>query len=205
MKKLLVATSNPGKLQEIRLFLSDTKIAILSLGELDINADAPETGKSFAANAIMKARYYCRKSGLPTIADDGGFEIDALHGEPGIHSHRWIHKYREDSDSELIAYTFRRMKAVPEGRRGARLRVVIAMVTPAGDAKTVTAVVEGIIPDRPSDVRTNGFPYRSILFLPEIGKYYNHDLLTPAETERFNHRKQALDELKPFIRAVLTI
>jgi len=205
MKKILVATSNPGKLAEINFFLSDLSIETVSLTDIGMKADAPETGNTFEENAVMKAKYYCQKSGLPTIADDGGFEIDALNGEPGVHTHRWINKDRENSDEELIKYTFNRMKHVPNGKRGAQLKVVIAFCDPFGFTKTTTAFIRGIIPEKPSGIRTKGFPFRSILYLPEIGKYYNHDFLTKDETEKYNHRKFALDQLKPLIRQALTI
>jgi XTP/dITP diphosphohydrolase len=205
--KLLIATTNPGKLAEIREFLSDLPaqtglpVALVNLKDIGISDNVEETGSTFEENALLKARYYCQKSGLPTIADDGGFEIDALGGEPGVKSHRWIHGDREDSDEDLIAYAFERMKDIPPQKRAAQLRAVLVFLTPDGQLHTATATTRGIVPSAPSDVRTEGFPYRSILFLPEINKFYNHDILTTEETERYNHRKHALEELKPFIRA----
>lgn len=199
--KLLIATTNPGKLAEIRRFLSDVPVKLVSLKDVGISDNVEETGSTFEENAILKAKYYAQKSGLPTIADDGGFEIDALGGEPGVKSHRWIHGDREDSDEELIAYSFEKLRGLPPSKRGAQLRAVLAFVTPEGGVHTATDATRGIIPDRPSDERVPGFPYRSILFIPEINKYYNHDLLTQEETEVYNHRKRALDTLKPHIRA----
>lgn len=197
INKLLIATTNPGKLAEIRLFLSDLPVELVSLKDVGIADNVEETGRTFEENAILKAKYYSKKSGLPTIADDGGFEIDALGGDPGVKSHRWIHGDREDTDEELIAYTFEKMKG--KQNRGARLRAVLALVLPNGQVHTATDMTSGIIPDKPAHERTPGFPYRSILFIPEINKYYNHELLTPDETEKYNHRKRALDRLKRFI------
>ena len=199
--KLLIATTNPGKLAEIKRFLADLPIELVSLKDVGIIDSIEETGKTFEENAILKAKHYAKESGLPTIADDGGFEIDALGGEPGVKSHRWIHGNHEDSDEELISYTFKKMKGVHQ--RGAQLRAVLALVLPSGEIHTATDVTRGIIPEKPSDVRVAGFPYRSILFIPEIHKYYNHDLLTPQETEKYNHRKRALDRLKPHILTYL--
>lgn len=198
--KLLIATTNPGKLAEIKRFLSDLPIELVSLKDEGITDSVEETGSTFEENAILKAKYYSKKSGLPTIGDDGGFEIDALGGAPGAKSHRWIHHDREDTDEELIAYTFQKMHGVPEGKRGAQLRAVLALILPNGEIHTATAATRGVIPDKPSPERVKGFPYRSILYIPEIGKFYNHDLLTPRETETYNHRKKALDQLKPQIR-----
>lgn len=200
--KLLIATSNPGKLAEIKRFLSDIPIELVSPKDVGITDAVEETGKTFEENAVLKAKFYAQKTGLPTIADDGGFEIDALGGEPGVKSHRWIHGDREDTDEELIAYTFEKLKGIPPKRRGAQLRAVLAFALPNGEIHTATAATRGIIPDKPSDGRVTGFPYRSILYIPEIGKYYNHDLLTPAETETYNHRKKALEKLKPMLRSL---
>lgn len=199
MNKLLIATTNPGKLTEIKRFLEDIPIELVGLKDVGIAETVEETGRTFEENAILKAKYYCRKFGLPTLADDGGFEIDALGGEPGVKSHRWIHQDREDTDEELIAYTLEKMRGLPRAQRGAQLRLVLALVFPDGQKFTVEEQTRGIVAEKPSQHRTEGFPYRSLLFLPEINKYYDHDLLTPEETERFNHRKIALEKLKPIL------
>lgn len=197
--KLLIATSNPGKLQEIKRFLSDLSIELVSLTDMGIKERVEETGKTFEENAILKAKFYAEKSGLPTLADDGGFEIDALNGAPGVKSHRWIHGEKDNEDEELIEYTLQRMEGLPRARRGAQLRLALALVLPNGTIHTAEAAVRGIVPEKPSDHRTPGFPYRSLLFLPEIGKFYDHSLMTPKETDRYNHRKKALEQLKPLL------
>ena len=200
MKKLLIATTNPGKLAEIRRFLEDTGVELVGLQDVGITDTVEETGATFEENAILKATFYSQKSGLPALADDGGFEIDELGGEPGVRSHRWVDPARESSDDELIAYTIERMKGIPEGKRWAQLRLVLALVFPDGTVHTSMDAVRGIVPLKPSPERASGFPYRSLLYLPEIRKFYNHDLLTAEETEKYNHRKRALDKLKPFLR-----
>ncbi len=204
MKKLLIATTNPGKRAEIKRFLADMPIELVSLSDIGITESVVETGSTFEENAILKAKYYMQKSGLPTLADDGGFEIDALGGEPGVKSHRWIHRDREDTDEELIAYTVEKMRGLPREKRGAQLRLVLALVFVNGQQYTVEEKTCGIVAEKPSEHRTSGFPYRSLLFLPEINKYYDHDVLTPEETEMFNHRKRALDRLKPFLIKSIT-
>jgi len=205
MQKLLIATTNPGKLDEIRHFLSDLPCTLVSLGDEGITETVTETGETFDENARIKASFYAKLSGLPTIADDGGFEIDALGGEPGVHSHRWVDPNRESNDEELIAYTFKRLKDVPEGKRGAQLGLVLALAAPGGAITATTkAAVRGVVPMEPSKTRHEGFPYRSILLLPDINKFYDHKALTSEETQRYNHRKHALEELKPAIERVLT-
>ena len=108
-----------------------------------------------------------------------------------------------DSSGSLIAYTLEKMRGLPRAQRGAQLRLVLALVFPDGKVTTVEEKTRGIVGEKPSDNRTSGFPYRSLLFLPEIGKYYDHDLLTPEETETFNHRKRALDKLKPILTRIV--
>lgn len=199
MKKLLIATTNPGKLEEIKKFLSDLPLELVGLKDLGITNIVEETGKTFEENALLKAKYYCQKSGLPTLADDGGFEIDALNGEPGVKSHRWIHGDREDTDEELINYTLTRMRGLSHTLRGAQLRLVLALVFPDGRQFTVEEKTRGLVAEKASVHRTPGFPYRSLLYLPEIEKYYDQDVLTPEETERFNHRKRAIDKFNPIL------
>jgi XTP/dITP diphosphohydrolase len=200
MTKLLIATTNPGKLAELSRFLDDIPMSLVSLKDFDITDSVEETGSTFEENAILKAKFYAKKFGLPTLADDGGFEIDALGGEPGVKSHRWIHGDREDTDEELIAYTIERLKGVPLPDRGAQLRAVIAFSLPNGETKTATAAIRGVIPLQPSSTRTHGFPFRSLLYLPQISKFYNFDVLSNEENEAYNHRKKALEELKPLIK-----
>ena len=200
MKTLLVATTNPGKLGEIKEFLSDVPVTLIGLADVGITEAPEETGISFQENAILKAKFYAEASKLPTLADDGGLEIDALNGEPGVKSHRWAHEDREDEDEELIKYALDRMKDVPDGKRGAQLRLVLALVLPTGEVFTAEEKVRGIIPHEASKARFQGFPYRSLLFLPEINKYYNHDELTVTEMETYNHRKKALEILKPILK-----
>ena len=197
--KLLVATTNPGKLFEIKTFLSDVPIELVSLSDVGILEQPQEHGKTFEENAIIKARYYAERSGLPALADDGGFEIDALDGEPGVKSHRWIHQDREDIDEELIQYTLEKLRNIPLAHRGAQLRLVLVLALPDGSIHKAEEKVRGIIPLKPTNKRTPGFPYRSLLFLPEINKYYNYDELSADETDKYNHRKKALEKLKPIL------
>lgn len=200
MKKLLIATTNPGKLTEISTFLSDMPITLVSLKDVGITDHPHETGRTFEENAIAKAKFYAAKSGLPTLADDGGAEIDTLGGEPGIKTRRWIHNDRDSDDEELIAHTLEKLKGIPLQDRGMQLRAVIALALPNGKYYTATAKIRGIIAVKPSPQRHDGFPFRSLMYIPELGKFYNHDLMTTEENEHYNHRKRALEELKPILR-----
>ena len=203
MKTLLVATTNPGKLAELRGFLSDLPLTLVSLSDVGITDIVEETGATFKENAILKARFYAQKSGLPTLADDGGFEIDALNGEPGVKSHRWIHGTKDNEDEELIEYTIERMRGLPREKRGAQLHLVLAFAIPSGVVHISEGLIRGMIPLAPSKSRLKGFPYRSLLYLPELKKFYNHDELTEEENRTYNHRRKAIEDLKPIIRDTL--
>ncbi len=199
--KLLIATTNTAKLEEIREFLSDLPIECVGLRDVGITQTVEETGSTFEENAMLKAKAYQELSGLPTLADDGGLEIDALGGEPGVHSHRWVNKDREDEDEELIQNVIKRLKRVPKGKRGAQLRLSMALVLPSGESHVSEGVIRGIIAPKPSSYRRKGFPYRSLLFLPKIGKFYNHDALSKKENKEYNHRRKALEQIKQYLYA----
>lgn len=198
MRKLLIATTNPGKLEEIRYFLKNLPLQLVGFKELGIKEKVREDGKTFEENAKKKAVFYAKISGLPTIADDGGLEIDILGGEPGVKSRRWIDG-SEDGDEELINYTLRKLKSVPAKKRGAQLRAVLALALPSGKIYISEGKVKGIIAEKPYNGRTHGFPFRSLLYLPKIGKYYHQDDLTPEEDRKYNHRGKALRRLEKII------
>lgn len=199
MRKLLIATRNPGKFKEIKHFLSDLTLRIVSLKDLKITEGVVEDGKTFEENAIKKALFYAKKSNLPTIADDGGIEIDTLGGEPGTKSNRWI-MGRKSSDEELITYTLKKLKGVPLKKRGAQLRVVLALAFPNGQVFTSEGKIRGIIAKVPSINRFPGYPFRSLLFIPKLNKFYNQKDLTEEEDRKYNHRGKAIKKLKRIIK-----
>ena len=168
MTRLLIATTNPAKLAEYRILLGDG-LEPVSLAEIGIAAHPEETGATFAENALLKARFYFARAQMPTLADDGGFEIDALGGEPGVKSHRWLGAGHSD-DQALVDEVIRRMRGVEPGRRAARLRAALALVYLCGGAireRVAEAALEGVVPERAWPHVRPGFPYRSVLFLPE--------------------------------------
>src|SRR5271163_3124659 len=128
--QLLIATTNRAKLAEYRLILRDIGIdlELLSLADLRISQTPEETGATFLDNALLKARFYSQRARIATLADDGGLEVDALGGEPGVRSHRWLGTGGDDSDEALVAEVIRRMKGVEAARRTARLRATTALI-----------------------------------------------------------------------------
>lgn len=203
MKKLLIATTNKGKLQELKQFLSDLPVDLVSLSDINIINDIKETGKTYKENSQKKAIFYARKSGLPTIADDGGIEIVALGNEPGIKSRRWLGY--EASDEELTNHMMKISKTLPKNNRKAFFRTVVSFATPDGKVWSVSGEVEGIIAKEPYLKLLKGYPYRSFFYLPKIKKYYHENELTTEEQKRYNHRYRTINKLIPIIKEVLSI
>jgi XTP/dITP diphosphohydrolase len=168
MKDLLIATTNPAKFAEYGVLLRGFGLELISLRDAGITAEAPEGAPTFAENARMKARFYFDIAGIPALADDGGLEVDALGGAPGVRSHRWL---GEGSDDRTLAEeVIRRMAGVEPARRTARLRAAAALIYKE-DATVREAIaeaaLEGIVADRCYPEIRAGFPYRSVLYLPE--------------------------------------
>lgn len=197
MRRLLIATTNPAKLAEYRLLLRGLELEVVSLADLGI-AEAPvETGDTFAENAQIKARFYFERARIPTLADDGGLEIDALGGEPGVRSHRWLGAGGDDTDAALVAEVMRRMAGVPAARRGARIRAAIALIYLDGGEvreRIAEAAIEGVIGDHAYPEIRAGFPYRAVLYLPER-KCFLGELGDEAEAQT-SQRRIALESLR---------
>lgn len=188
----LLATTNPAKRRELLALFAELPVQWRWLGDFDNRPHVEEHGSSFQENALIKARAYAAWSGLPALADDGGLEIDALGGEPGVLSRRWCRGV-EGSDELLIAYGLERMRGFPAEQRGAQFRVALALAFPDGRVYAGTGISRGRIATEPSPGRDPGFPYRSIFVLPELGKYAVD--LTPEEEALIGHRRAARAQL----------
>lgn len=199
MNKLLIATTNQGKLLEYKTLLADFPVALTSLKEEGISLGVEEDGETFEENAIKKAREYCAISNMPVLADDGGIEIDYLGGEPGVKSRRW--PGYEASDQELVSMTLAKLAGVEWESRTAKLKVVIALKFP-GDEKIYIAegFKNGYIRKNPLNF-TAGYPFRSLFYLPEIGKTYSE--LSPEEEAKIAHRSEAITKLMPILEKKL--
>jgi XTP/dITP diphosphohydrolase len=185
MHDLLVATTNLHKLEEYRAIFSDLPYRLLSLRDIWLDMDVEETGTTFAENAELKARSYAQASGLLTLADDSGLEIDALGGAPGVYSARFAGK--DTSYEERFHLILERLKGLPTEQRGARFRCVIAIAEPSGATRLVEGVIEGVIADAPRGER--GFGYDPIFLVPEIGMTTAE--LTAEDKNRISHRGRA--------------
>ncbi len=193
MEKLLVATTNRGKLREYTAMLEDLPVTWLTLADVNLEkVDVEETGDTFAANALIKAQAYAVHSGLPTLADDSGLVVDALDGGPGVYSARYA-----PTSAERNAKLLRAMEGVPLERRTARFVCVTALAIPDG----VTVFAEGRIEGRIGyELRgANGFGYDP-LFVIESGQTTAE--LPPAEKNLISHRGRALAKLHPILRCI---
>jgi len=193
--KLVIATHNVGKAQELKKFLALWNIEAVSLEDLSITDDVEETGTAFQENALIKAKFFCDLTNLPTLADDGGLEIDALNGEPGVKSRRW--NGTRMTDEEMINYTLLKLKGIPAEKRSCRLVSVLALCRPGEEPKFGRGTIEGSIVEKQMIPIQAGYPFRSIFLVPKYKKMLGE--LTPAEHESINHRYAALQQLKSFI------
>lgn len=197
IKRLVVGTSNPAKFKEWKLFL-EGKIPVISISEIGSFPEAEENGKTFEENAIQKAEYYSKLSKEYVLSEDGGFEVDFLDGLPGIKSRRILPGGKDGTDQQLIAFILKKLDGVPEEKRTARLVVYVVVSDPKGNIFfRDNNSVEGVISEKPSKKVEKGYPYRSILFLPQVGKLYID--LTKQEHMKIAHREPIAERLVNFL------
>ena len=190
MREILVATRNEGKVREIRKVLKPLGLRIRSLRDFKDIPGVKEDGKSFSENALKKARFYARRSGLPTISDDSGLEVDVLKGRPGIRSARYAGGKASDRDNnrKLLG----EMNGIPPSRRRARFKCAIALVSPGRGEAVVEGECRGRIGFKEAGKR--GFGYDPLFYLPRLKKTVSQ--LTIEEKNRISHRGKALRKLK---------
>ncbi|MCW8892954.1 MAG: XTP/dITP diphosphatase [Deltaproteobacteria bacterium] len=192
--KLLVATGNPGKLREIHHLLDGAGIDIIGLNELNNPPEVVEDGETFSANACKKAIQMAQFSGLLTLADDSGLVVDALGGEPGVHSARYAGKQGDDQANN--AKLLMEMENVPDETRRGAFCCVMALAWPDGRCQTFEGRISGLI--MRGERGTGGFGYDPLFMVPEYGK-------TTAELpldikNRISHRGMALRRVIPVLK-----
>ena len=185
--KLFLATNNKNKIREIRnKFSSLGGLRIITPEEKGVDLEVAEDGATFRENALLKARAFARHTGLPSLADDSGLEIDALGGEPGVYSARYAGDGASDLDRNLLI--LEKMKGIPDERRGARFVCVIAIAFPDGGEHAAMGTCEGRIA---TELRGDGgFGYDPIFLLPGGSSMAEIPL---EEKNRISHRARALD------------
>lgn len=194
MQTIVFATHNQNKLKEIKEILKNIpgmeNIRLISMTEAGITDDIVEDGNTYEENALIKAKYVCERTGMIALADDSGTEIDALDGQPGIYSARFL---GEDTPQVVKnAYILDKLKGLPNERRKARYMCCIAAAFPDGTTKTTMGTLPGIIAHKISD-GTNGFAYDPIMYIPEFGKTMAD--MTMEEKNDISHRGQALKKM----------
>jgi XTP/dITP diphosphohydrolase len=201
VSRLLLATRNPAKLDELRRILARKApdLVVVGLDDVPPYEEVPETGATFAENALIKARVALAHTGLPAVADDSGLAVDALNGMPGVLSARWAGKRK--SDEANLGLLLEQLAETPDARLGATFVCAAVLITPDG-AETV---VEGRMPGRlvREPRGDNGFGYDPI-FVPD-GFDVTSGQLPPEQKDEISHRGKALRSLVPHIVAAMTV
>lgn len=196
MKKLLVATRNSHKIPEIIAELDGLDFEVVSLNdvaEIPEDFEVEEDGKNFADNAVKKAKSFGKLAKLVTLADDSGISVDALGGEPGVYSARWIEGTAEDRNKGLLE----RLKGVPEKKRTARYISVIAIYDPQTDRlETCEGICEGAVTLEP--IGDGGFGYDPIFFSVDLGKTMGQASM--EEKNSVSHRGRALKKARKILK-----
>lgn len=204
MPKIILATSNPGKVREFSAILTGLELTITSQSDFNV-PDITETGLTFIENALLKARNAAVYSGLPALADDSGLAVDALNGAPGLYSARYAGFDADDRAN--IAKLLHELREVPPEQRTARFICVLALVRHPADPVPLIcqASWEGVILDQPRGA--GGFGYDPVFFVPT--QQQTAAELEPVVKNRLSHRGQALAELRrqlsPWLRVQAAI
>ena len=198
MTKLFLATNNQGKLVEIQALLGDLDLELLTPDQLGINLQVEESGQTYMENAARKGRAFASASGLLTLADDSGLEVDALKGMPGVYSARFS-PLPNTTDADRRTYLLTQLSGMPHPWT-ARFRCLVALVTPQG----AVSFTEGVCPGEiiPQERGANGFGYDPIFLLPELGRTMAE--LSMDEKNLLSHRARAIRAARPILESLIS-
>ena len=197
MTRVVLATRNPGKVAELRRILAD--VDLVGLDEYPDMPEVEETGDTFAANALLKARAVAAHTGLPAIADDSGLCVDFLGGAPGIRSARWAGEPSDDAAN--LALVLDQLADAGEGMRGAHFFCAAAVVVPRAGERVCEGRVDGTLTYAPRG--TNGFGYDPV-FVP-LGETRTTAEMSSDEKDAISHRGRAFRQLAPVVAALLEV
>jgi XTP/dITP diphosphohydrolase len=199
LTRLLIATNNPGKIREYQELLAGLPVEVTFPAHEGLVLEVEESGDTFEENARIKATAYAQASGLPTLADDSGLEVDALDGAPGVRSARYGGPGANDSDRyrKLLAA----LKDVPAGQRSARFRCTVALVLSDGAIHTADGACEGEIGFAPRG--RHGFGYDPVFIVDGYAGMTMAELLDD-EKNRISHRARAMMAMRPLLARVLS-
>jgi XTP/dITP diphosphohydrolase len=199
MKKLLIATNNKGKLREFHELLKDSGIEIITPADINLDLEVEEDGTTYAENASKKAIAFYNASGLVSLADDSGLEVDELNGAPGLYSKRYSPKLGA-TDADRRAYMLENLKDKPRPWK-AHFHATLAIAVPEKDIRLVEENCYGEI--IPEERGTGGFGYDPIFLFPELNKTMAE--LPMEEKNRLSHRGKAVMKAIPILREILHI
>jgi len=199
MKKLLIATNNKGKLLEFQDLLKDTGIELITPADIGLDIDVEEDGATYTENAVKKAVAFAQASGLISLADDSGLEVDALEGAPGLYSARY-HPRPGANDADRRAYMLENLKDKPRPWT-AHFHATIAIATSEKNVEVVAGDCYGEI--IPQERGTGGFGYDPIFLFPELNKTMAE--LEMEEKNRLSHRAKAVMNAIPVLRKIFDI
>jgi XTP/dITP diphosphohydrolase len=195
-KQVLIATQNQGKIKEILAILQGFDLDFVTPKDIGLSINPKETGDSYAANARLKAKAYCEASGLVTLSDDSGLEVDALFGTPGIFSARFSPK-ENATDRDRRIYLLEKLQSCPQPWT-AHFHCTAVMAIPGDIFIETNGSVQGII--IPEERGTGGFGYDPIFYVPEFDKTMAE--LEPSVKNTISHRARALSAMAPFIKVI---
>ena len=196
MKKLLIATNNKGKVKELQELLKDLDLELVTPADINLDLEVVEDGSTYAENAAKKAVAFARASGLISLADDSGLEVDALDGAPGLYSARY-HPKSGANDADRRAYMLENLKDKPRPWT-AHFHATIAIAVTENDVQVVDGDCYGEI--IPEERGTGGFGYDPIFFLPELGKTMAE--FDMEEKNRLSHRARAVINAIPLLKKI---
>jgi len=200
MTKLLIATNNQGKVQELHELLRGMDIELVTPSQIGLDLDVLEDGLTYAENATKKAVAFAKASNLISLADDSGLEVDALNGAPGLYSARYGSTNGEKlSDADRRKYLLSKLQDHPRPWT-ARFHATIAIAIPNGGIHLAVGICEGEI--IPTERGTGGFGYDPIFLLPELGKTMSE--LSMDEKNRLSHRAKAVMNAKDVLKMLFT-
>ena len=195
MPRLLLATNNEGKAREYKSLLEGVPFELVMPAQVGINTEVEEVGRSFEENATIKAATLAFESGLLSLADDSGLEVEALGGEPGVLSARYAGEGATDSDR--VKYLLAKLEGIPQEKRQARFKCVIAIATPQGEVELCSGECDGFIALAPKGDK--GFGYDPIFYLPELAKTMAE--LAPETKNKISHRGRAAEKARALLMA----
>lgn len=203
-RKILVASTNPGKMAELRAML-EADVEWVGLSDFPELAEVEEDGATFAENARKKACGYAKATGLWAIADDSGLVVDALRGEPGVKSARFSGEKLPEEERTLLDHrnmkkVLQLLEGVPAEKRTARFVCRLCLASPQGILLETEGKVEGVITEK--EIGAGGFGYDPIVYVPESGKTVAQ--MTPEEKNAISHRGNAIRKLKPMLDELLS-